>query len=120
MAFPVRASGLGSTARRNAHGSGVRGRGRHHLALRLSAERAHRSIQVAKLRGSAFRSGRQTYRLSEDGITLPPPRRSPRKDDYRLAAPDEISPGARAGRHPSYGIGEAGEDRDAVLGEAIV
>jgi circadian clock protein KaiC len=49
-------------------------------------ERTLRLIQVTKLRGSDFRSGRHTYRLSADGITVfPRLADAARKDDYRLA-----------------------------------
>jgi circadian clock protein KaiC len=49
-------------------------------------ERNLRLIQVTKLRGSDFRSGRHTYRLSEDGITVfPRLSDAVRDDDYRLA-----------------------------------
>jgi circadian clock protein KaiC len=48
-------------------------------------ERTLRLIQVTKLRGSDFRSGRHAYRLSEDGITVFPRLSDPvRADDYRL------------------------------------
>jgi circadian clock protein KaiC len=56
-------------------------------------ERALRLIQVIKLRGSDFRSGRHTYRLSSDGITVFPRLADPfRGDDYRLGE-DRISSG---------------------------
>jgi circadian clock protein KaiC len=48
-------------------------------------ERTLRLIQVAKLRGSDFRSGRHAYRLSDDGITVFPRLSDPvRDEDYRL------------------------------------
>jgi circadian clock protein KaiC len=48
-------------------------------------ERTLRLIQVAKLRGSDFRSGRHTYRLSKDGIKVFPRLADPLKqDDYAL------------------------------------
>ncbi len=63
------------------------------LATERVNERTLRLIQVAKLRGSDFRSGRHTYRLSEDGITVFPRLADPRrKDDYRLS-PGRISSG---------------------------
>jgi circadian clock protein KaiC len=56
------------------------------LATQRVNERTLRLIQVVKLRGSDFRSGRHTYRLSEDGITVFPRLADPRrKDDYRLS-----------------------------------
>ena len=50
------------------------------LATERVNERTLRLIQVAKLRGSDFRSGRHTYRLSEDGITVFPRLADPRQD----------------------------------------
>jgi circadian clock protein KaiC len=48
-------------------------------------ERTLRLIQVAKLRGSDFRSGRHAYRLSDEGITVFPRLADPvRDEDYRL------------------------------------
>jgi circadian clock protein KaiC len=48
---------------------------------------------VTKLRGSDFRSGRHTYRLSNDGITVFPRLVDPiRDDDYRLSK-ERISSG---------------------------
>ena len=56
------------------------------LATERVNERTLRLIQVAKLRGSDFRSGRHTYRLSEDGITVFPRLADlVRSDDYRLS-----------------------------------
>ena len=56
------------------------------LATERVNERTLRLIQVAKLRGSDFRSGRHAYRLSEGGITVFPRLADPRgKDDYRLS-----------------------------------
>jgi circadian clock protein KaiC len=56
------------------------------LATERVNERTLRLIQVAKLRGSDFRSGRHTYRLSEDGITVFPRLADLlRTDDYRLS-----------------------------------
>jgi circadian clock protein KaiC len=55
------------------------------LATERLNERTLRLIQVAKLRGSDFRSGRHAYRLSEDGITVFPRLADPvTQDDYRL------------------------------------
>jgi circadian clock protein KaiC len=42
------------------------------LATERANERTLRLIQITKLRGSDFRSGRHAYRLSEDGITVFP------------------------------------------------
>ena len=42
------------------------------LATERASERTLRLIQVTKLRGSDFRSGRHAYRLSGDGITVFP------------------------------------------------
>ena len=42
------------------------------LEMERANERAQRLIQVIKLRGSPFRSGRHGYRLSKDGITVFP------------------------------------------------
>jgi circadian clock protein KaiC len=56
-------------------------------------ERTHRLIEVTKLRGSEFRSGRHTYRLSTDGITVFPRLADPiREDGYRLSE-DRMSSG---------------------------
>src|SRR5215218_5576061 len=56
------------------------------LATERANERTLRLIQVTKLRGSDFRSGRHTYRLSADGITVFPRLADPlTQDDYRLA-----------------------------------
>src|SRR5215207_2216815 len=61
--------------------------------IALASERTQRLIQVTKLRGSDFRSGRHTYRLSEDGITVFPRLADPiRDDDYRLSE-ERISTG---------------------------
>src|SRR5215203_5773501 len=55
------------------------------LATERGSERTLRLIQVTKLRGSEFRSGRHTYRLSADGITVFPRLADPlTQDDYRL------------------------------------
>jgi circadian clock protein KaiC len=63
------------------------------LATEHVSERTLRLIQVGKLRGSDFRSGRHTYRLSTDGITVFPRLADPlRADDYRLSD-DRISSG---------------------------
>jgi circadian clock protein KaiC len=56
------------------------------LATERANERTLRQIEVTKLRGSNFRSGRHAYRLSSDGITVFPRLADPlRTDDYRLS-----------------------------------
>ena len=63
------------------------------LATEHVNERVLRLIEVQKLRGSDFRSGRHTYRLSENGITVFPRLADPLRDDgYRLSE-DRISTG---------------------------
>ncbi len=63
------------------------------LATERMNERTLRLIEVTKLRGSDFRSGRHTYRLSEDGITVFPRLADPIRDEgYRLSE-DRISSG---------------------------
>ncbi len=63
------------------------------LATERANERTLRLIQIGKLRGSDFRSGRHTYRLSTDGVTVFPRLADPlRADDYRLSD-DRISSG---------------------------
>ncbi len=63
------------------------------LATERVSERTLRLIQIGKLRGSDFRSGRHTYRLSTDGITVFPRLADPfMQDDYRLGD-DRISSG---------------------------
>jgi circadian clock protein KaiC len=55
------------------------------LATERVNERTLRLIRVAKLRGSDFRSGRHSYRLSASGITVFPRLADPITDsDYRL------------------------------------
>jgi circadian clock protein KaiC len=56
------------------------------LATERVNERTLRLIEVTKLRGSDFRSGRHTYRLSKDGITVFPRLSDPlSNNDYRLS-----------------------------------
>ena len=56
------------------------------LATERMNERTLRLVQVTKLRGNDFRSGRHAYRLSRDGITVFPRLADPiRQDDYRLS-----------------------------------
>jgi circadian clock protein KaiC len=63
------------------------------LATERVNERTLRLIEVTKLRGSDFRSGRHAYRLSVDGITVFPRLADPlRQDDYRMST-DRISTG---------------------------
>jgi circadian clock protein KaiC len=63
------------------------------LATQRVNERALRLLQVMKLRGSDFRSGRHTYRLSEHGITVFPRLADPLgKEDYELSE-ERISSG---------------------------
>jgi circadian clock protein KaiC len=63
------------------------------LATERASERTLRLIQVSKLRGSDFRSGRHTYRLSNDGITVFPRLADPLSEaDYRLSE-ERISSG---------------------------
>jgi circadian clock protein KaiC len=63
------------------------------LATERVNERTLRLIQVTKLRGSDFRSGRHAYRLSKDGITVFPRLADPlNHDDYRLST-DRVSSG---------------------------
>jgi circadian clock protein KaiC len=55
------------------------------LATQRVNERTVRLLEVTKLRGSDFLSGRHTYRLSRDGITVFPRLSDPAMDDaYRL------------------------------------
>ena len=57
------------------------------LGTERVSERTLRLIEVTKLRGSEFSSGRHAYRLSEDGITVFPRLADPRRQgDYRLSA----------------------------------
>jgi circadian clock protein KaiC len=63
------------------------------LGTQRANERTLRLIQVIKLRGSEFRSGRHTYRLSSEGIAVFPRLADPLdQDDYRLGR-DRISSG---------------------------
>lgn len=63
------------------------------LATERANERTLRMIQVLKLRGSDFASGRHAYRLSEDGVTVFPRLADPTADgDYDLGD-DRISSG---------------------------
>jgi circadian clock protein KaiC len=57
------------------------------LATEHVSERTLRMIEIKKLRGSDLRSGRHTYRLSQQGITVFPRLADPVGDDgYRLAS----------------------------------
>jgi circadian clock protein KaiC len=63
------------------------------LATERVNERTLRLIQVAKLRGSDFSSGRHGYRLSEEGITVFPRLADPvTQEDYQLGS-DRMSTG---------------------------
>jgi circadian clock protein KaiC len=63
------------------------------LATEHANERTQRLVQVTKLRGSDFRSGRHAYRLSGDGIKVFPRLSDPlRSDDYSLGE-ERISSG---------------------------
>jgi circadian clock protein KaiC len=59
-------------------------------------ERTLRLITVAKLRGSAFLSGRHAYRLSEDGITVFPRLADPGTQAEYTLANERISTGIAA------------------------
>ena len=63
------------------------------LASERLSERAIRLIEVTKLRGSAFLSGRHAYRLSSDGITVFPRLADPRRDEGYQLGEDRISSG---------------------------
>jgi circadian clock protein KaiC len=63
------------------------------LATERASERTVRLIQVTKLRGSDFRSGRHAYRLSEDGITVFPRLADPDRDDGYQLSESRISSG---------------------------
>jgi circadian clock protein KaiC len=56
------------------------------LATERVNERTLRTVQVNKLRGSGFQSGRHAYRITEGGITVfPRLADAARDDDYKLA-----------------------------------
>jgi circadian clock protein KaiC len=63
------------------------------LATERVNERTQRLIQVTKLRGGDFRSGRHTYRLSEDGITVFPRLADPRGQGEYFLGGERISSG---------------------------
>ena len=63
------------------------------LEMQRANERAKRLIQVIKLRGSGFRSGRHGYRLSEDGITVFPRLADPLSHESYGLSEDRISSG---------------------------
>ena len=63
------------------------------LEMQRANERAQRLIQVIKLRGSGFRSGRHGYRLSEDGITVFPRLADPLSHESYGLSEDRISSG---------------------------
>jgi circadian clock protein KaiC len=56
-------------------------------------ERTQRLIQVTKLRGCEFRSGRHGYRLSSDGITVFPRLADPLEEEGYELSEDRISSG---------------------------
>ncbi len=66
-------------------------------------EREARQLQVLKLRGSGFLSGKHAYRLSADGVTVFP----------RLADPGRLSPYSFEQRSVSTGV----QTLDLILGE---
>jgi circadian clock protein KaiC len=63
------------------------------LEMERANERAQRLIQVIKLRGSEFRSGRHGYRLSMDGITAFPRLADPLSQEAYALSEDRISTG---------------------------
>jgi circadian clock protein KaiC len=63
------------------------------LEMQRANERAQRLIQVIKLRGSEFRSGRHGYRLSRDGITVFPRLADPLSQEVYGLSEDRISTG---------------------------
>jgi circadian clock protein KaiC len=63
------------------------------LATERVSERTLRLIQVTKLRGNDFRSGRHSYRLSRDGITVFPRLADPVGDDDYSISEDRFSSG---------------------------
>ena len=63
------------------------------LEMERANERAQRLIQVIKLRGSEFRSGRHGYRLSTDGITVFPRLADPMSQEAYGLSEDRISTG---------------------------
>jgi circadian clock protein KaiC len=74
------------------------------LDMKLISERETRTLQVLKLRGSDFRSGEHSYRISKAGFLVFP----------RLADPVDESPYELSARHTGTGIGAL----DELLGEA--
>jgi circadian clock protein KaiC len=63
------------------------------LATERTSERTRRLIEVTKLRGSDFRSGRHAYRLSTDGIKVFPRLADPLSEDHYRLSDDRISSG---------------------------
>jgi circadian clock protein KaiC len=63
------------------------------LEMERANERAQRLIQVIKLRGSEFRSGRHGYRLSLDGITVFPRLADPLSQEAYGRSENRISTG---------------------------
>lgn len=60
----------------------------------VDQERSSRMLEVRKLRGGSFLSGKHSYRLSSDGIAVYP----------RLADPSDLTPYVRAPERASSGI----------------
>jgi circadian clock protein KaiC len=73
------------------------------LSSERMGQRELRMLQVQKLRGSSFLSGKHAYRLSGDGVEVFP----------RLADPEQPAPYPLAGERVSSGIGAL----DAMLGD---
>jgi circadian clock protein KaiC len=63
------------------------------LATERAKERTIRLIEVTKLRGSDFPSGRHTYRLSSEGIRVFPRLADLRRDEEYRLDPDRVSSG---------------------------
>lgn len=63
------------------------------LSAQRTAEREIRFLQVLKLRGSGFPSGRHAYRLSADGLELFPRLADPVDTDHYDSSPARISSG---------------------------
>jgi circadian clock protein KaiC len=66
------------------------------LGSNLADERELRALQVLKLRGSAFRSGRHAYRLSNKGIDVFPRLADPRDDESYELRDERVSTGIPA------------------------
>jgi len=66
------------------------------LGSNLSDEREMRALQVLKLRGSAFLSGRHAYRLSERGIDVFPRLADARNEGFEELSDERVSSGIPA------------------------